>query len=30
VQKLESMKLALMAVTKESEDWDVKYETLVK
>ncbi len=30
VQKLEGMKLALMAVTKESVDWAMKYETLVK
>ncbi len=30
VQKLENMKLALMAVTKESEEWAVKYEKLAK
>ncbi|CAM6042219.1 unnamed protein product [Sphagnum compactum] len=30
VQKLENMKLALMAVTKESEEWAMKYEKLAK
>jgi hypothetical protein len=30
VQKFEGMKLALMAVIKESEEWAMKYETLAK
>jgi len=30
VQKLKGMKLALMAVTKKNEEWNVKYEILAK
>jgi hypothetical protein len=30
VQKVENMKLALMVVTKASENWAMKYETLAK
>jgi len=30
VQKLEGMKLTLMVVIKESEEWVVKYEALAK
>ncbi len=30
VQKLKNMKLALMVITKENEEWVVKYETLAK
>jgi len=30
VQKFENIKLALMVITKESEDWAMKYETLAK
>jgi hypothetical protein len=30
VQKLKGMKLALMVVTKENEEWVVKYETLAQ
>jgi len=30
VQKLKNMKFALMVVTKENEEWVVKYETLAK
>jgi len=30
VQKLQGMKLTLMAITKKNEEWDVKYEILAK